>query len=270
MNLLSLYFRIAIRYLKYYIKASRRATNPFVQQFIDEVLDDDRHYYAFTDIERLRYAQLRNKNHLHITDYGAGSLVNKSNTRTVGNILKYSAISAASGQFLFRLCQYLKPETILELGTSLGISGAYLASAAPHAHMISIEGCPATGQWAQQHFNLLRLEQIALYVGTFEEQLPWALKQLKRLDLLYIDGDHRAGQSLKYFNQCLAYTHPNSVFVIADIHWSDEMEDFWAYIRHHSQVSISIDLFHFGLLFFNNSLEGQEHYSLIPSSWKLF
>ena len=241
-----------------------------MRQFINEILEDTRHYYAFTDIERLRYAQLQNKNHIKVTDHGAGSLVNKDEVRTVGNILKYSAISPASGQFLFRLCRYFKPDTILELGTSLGISGAYLACAAPHARMISIEGCPETRQLAQDHFGLLRLNNIALYEGTFEEQLPQALFRLKKLDLLYIDGDHRAGQSLKYFNQCLDYAHPKSIFVIADIHWSDEMEKFWAYIRQHPQVSISIDLFHFGLLFFQGSQAGKEHYSLIPSKYKFW
>jgi predicted O-methyltransferase YrrM len=266
MKLLPLYFRIALRYSKHYLKASRKDKpgHPLVRRFIDEVLKDTRHYYAFSDIEGLRHAQLQNKNHITIADYGAGSLVNSSPSRTIRDIVKYSAISPASGQFLFRFCRFLKPQTILELGTSMGISGAYLAGAAPHARMISIEGCPETGQLARYHFSLLSIKQPEVYTGTFEAQLPRALKQLKKLDLLYLDGDHRAGQSLKYFQQCLPYAHAQSVFVIADIHWSDEMEGFWEDIRQQPQVKLSIDLFHFGILFFNGQQEKQEHYTLIP------
>ncbi len=270
MKLITVYPKLFWRYLKYFWRAKTRYDihSPFVYELTEKVIEDSRTFYAFSSIESLRQSLLRDRSLLAIKDYGAGSKADKSRRRTVRSLARYAAASPATGRLLFRLVLYCKPSTLLELGTSLGISTAYQAAAALKSLFITIEGCPETAALAARHFQRLNLPSARLMNGTFTEMLPEALQALKRLDYLYIDGDHRRGSCLAYFEQCLAYAHSGSVFVIGDIHWSGEMEKAWGEMRRHPRVSLSIDLFHLGLLFFREEQREKEHFTVINSALK--
>ena len=270
MKWIKLYFRLLNRYLQYFYRAKTRydVHAPFAFAFTEQVLEDDRQYYAFRDIELLRNGLLKDKTQIAVQDYGAGSRVDQRRHREVRSIARYSAVSPSSGQLLFRLVQFLKPQTLLELGTSLGISGAYQAAAASAARMITLEGCPETAALARQHFQNLGLTSVEARIGRFEEELPAALSQLGQVDYLYIDGDHRRGATTAYLKACLPYLHPHAVVVLADIHWSNEMEAAWAELREQDGVRLSIDLFHFGLLFFRPEQKTPQQLTLIPARFK--
>lgn len=268
--MLGLYLRLLWRYLQYFWRARTiyDIHSPFVADLVNAILEDKRHFYAFSQIELLRDQLLQMRKELNIEDHGAGSLVNKNQMRSVASIARYSAISPATGRQLFRLVNFCKPNSILELGTSLGISTLYLASGALNAKVITLEGCPDIAAQAQHNFNVMNAQNITLREGTFEKLLPPALENIKTLDFLFLDGDHRAGASLQYFEQCLPHAHASSVFVIADIHWSDEMQQAWHRMRRHPRVSLSIDLFHIGILFFRTENRQPEHFTLINKAWK--
>lgn len=272
MKLLSIQFRLLLRWLRYFWRAKTiyDVHSPFVADLVNAVLEDTRHFYAFSEIEGMRRQLLESKKEARIEDYGAGSKVNKSNSRTIGNITRYSAISPRVGQWLFRLAHFRKPQTILELGTSLGISTMYLTSGALNAKAVTLEGCSDIAKQAQRNFTFLNKINIESREGIFEDLLPTALSDLQKVDLLFLDGDHRAGASLRYFEQCLAYAHEQSVFVIADIHWSEEMETAWKQLKLHPRVSLSIDLFYIGLLFFRTENKQPEHYTLIERKYKFW
>ena len=270
MKWIKLYSRLLLRYVQYFLKARTVYTihAPFSYQLAASLLEDKRLYYAFVDIPLFKRGLLKNQNTIAIKDYGAGSLVNPSLERKISNIAKYSAISAPSGELLFKLVQFMKPRRMLELGTSLGISTAYQASAAQSAQFVSIEGCPQTALVAQQNLEHLGIKNVEVMQGTFEDRLPSVLSKLEQLDYLYVDGDHREGASLAYFNTCLPYLHENAVVVMADIHWSNEMESAWSTLMSHPKVSLSIDLFHFGLLFFRTEQKTKTRLSLIAAKYK--
>jgi predicted O-methyltransferase YrrM len=258
------------RCLRYYFRAKTRyrVHSPFVYALAEAVLEDERMFYAFAQVEAFRGRLSRSRASIQHTDHGAGSKVSASRGRSIRSLARHSAVSAATGQRLFRLVNFFKPQTMLELGTSLGISAAYQAAAAPHARMLTIEGCPATAQLAAQHLAELGLPQVRVLSGTFRDMLPEALQHLQRLDYLYIDGDHRAAACQEYARRCLPYAHSDSVFVIADIHWSQEMESAWEEMQRWPEVRLSIDLFHFGLLFFRQEQRQKEHFTLIRARWK--
>ncbi|MEQ8703642.1 MAG: class I SAM-dependent methyltransferase [Phaeodactylibacter sp.] len=270
MKWIKLYLRLLLRYLQYFLRARTRYTlhAPFAFQLAEAILEDDRQFYAFRDIELLRRGLLKNQNHIRIQDHGAGSLVSTAAQRTVRSIARYSAISPESGQLLFRLVDFSKPQRMLELGTSLGISGAYQASGAQSAKLISIEGCPQTAALARQNFHKLNLHNVEVFQGTFQSQLPLALQQLGQLDYLYLDGDHRKGASLAYFEACLPYLHERSVVVVADIYWSNEMESAWRTLQQYDRVRLTVDLFHFGLLFFRPEQKVKTQLTLIQAKYK--
>lgn len=270
MKMLRLYSRLFWRFAHYYWRSRTiyDVHSPFVADLTKAILEDDRAFYAFGGIESLREKLLQNKTILHIEDHGAGSKVNNNSTRTVADIAKYSAISEHTGKQLFRLVNFCKPKTILELGTSLGISTLYLANAALNSKIITIEGCHDIAVQAKSHFDIMKASNIELKEGIFEELLHSVLTDLKVVDFLFLDGDHRAGASLQYFEQCLPYAHENSVFIIADIHWSNEMEQAWKQMQQHPHITLSVDLFHVGLLFFRAEQHEKEHFILIEKKYK--
>ncbi len=259
-----------LRFLRYYFRAHTwyRIHSPFVFDFAETVLEDDRWFYAFSTIETRRQHLLHNSAKIEIQDLGAGSRQRGRKLRSVAALAKHSACRPTVGRWLFRMVNHFKPATMLELGTSLGISTAYQAAAAPHAKFISIEGDPTCASLAKENLRLLGLHHVGIRQGSFEEQLLPSLQQLEKLDYLFVDGNHRKEPTLNYFRQCIPFAHPDSVFVFDDIHWSDQMEAAWEQIKSHPDVSLSIDLFFVGLVFFRQEKLQKEHFTLIPWSWK--
>lgn len=259
-----------MRFLRYYFRAHTwyRIHSPFAYDFAEVVLEDDRWYYAFSTIETRREHLLRNRTRLELTDFGAGSRLRRKKNTTVAALARHSACRPEVGRWLFRMVNHFKPATMLELGTSLGISTAYQAAAAPNARFISIEGDPGLANLAKENLRLLGIPNVDIRQGRFEEQLPKALGEMEKLDYLFVDGNHRKAPTLDYFHKCLPHAHSGSVFVFDDIHWSSEMEEAWEQIKAHPGVSLSIDLFFIGVVFFREEKIVKEHFTLIPWSWK--
>jgi predicted O-methyltransferase YrrM len=87
------------------------------------------------------------------------------------------------------------------------------------------------------------------------------LNSLPKLDLVFFDGNHQKVPTLDYFHHCLTKAHENSIFIFDDIHWSSEMDEAWQQIQGHEQVSLTIDLFQFGLVFFRKGI-AKQHFTL--------
>lgn len=242
--------------------------SPFVFALTESVLEDDRWYYAFSEIETLRKHMLADKRKIPVTDFGAGSQVEKSNERSIRSLARYSAHPPFVNRMLFRLVKHFKPGNMLELGTSLGISTAYQAAASLDAPLVTIEGCPQVAHLAAQHFKMMNIENVALLEGRFDEMLPVALENFEKLDYVFVDGNHRKEPTLAYFEKCLEYAHMGSVFVFDDIHWSASMEAAWEEIKAHPKVKITVDLFFFGVVFFREEQQVKEHFTLVKWSWK--
>jgi predicted O-methyltransferase YrrM len=225
--------------------------------FINEVLEDKREYYAFEDIEHLRNLMLKNKKTLIINDLGAGSRVYKTNERTVSQIARTSLSSADEGQFLFRLMHHLRPKTIVELGTSLGISSLYVSKALSSADIVTIEGCAS-------------IASVTSLIGDFADILPQLLKLKQEIDCIYIDGNHQYQPTIDYFEMSLPHLHENSFVIFDDIYWSPDMTRAWECIKNHPRVTLTIDLFQFGIVFFRTEQKQKEHYKIVPTKWKFW
>lgn len=259
-------FELGIKYLKYYVTASNGKGHgmhsPFVFDFITKVLNDDRNFYAYQSIENVRELLLIDKRELDIEDFGAGSRVKKTNTRAVCAIADSSLKPKKFGQLLFRIVDRYSPDNILELGTSLGITTAYLASAKKNAAVITMEGAGAVAALAKQNFKKLQLDNIEMVEGNFDETLSDVMKRTKKLDLAFIDGNHRLEPTVRYFKELLPAVHEYSVLIFDDIHWSKEMEQAWETIKEDPSVTLSIDLFFIGLVFFRKEQKVKQHFTV--------
>lgn len=259
-------FQLGARYLKYYITASNGkghgVHSPFVFDFITKVLNDDRYFYAYESIENLRQLLLADERQLIIEDFGAGSRVKKTNLRSVKDIAGSSLKPKKFGQLLFRIVNQYSPTTILELGTSLGVTTAYLASAKPASVVVTMEGSKAVAQVAKNNFCNLNLSNIQLVEGNFDETLPATVKKAGKVDLAFIDGNHRYEPTIRYYRQLLPAVHEHSVLIFDDIHWSKEMEQAWDEITKDPAVMLSIDLFFIGLVFFRKEQKVKQHFTI--------
>lgn len=233
--------------------------SPFVFDLLTNVIEDTTPFYAYAEIEALRKELLRSKELIPVTDYGAGSSFNNSHHRRIKDIVRHVSKMPKYGQLLFRIVNHLHPQTLLELGTSLGISTLYQAKPSSQSKLITIEGCPETARLAARNFRKLSAENIELMVGNFDKVLPKALQELKKTDYVFFDGNHRKEATIRYFEQCLPFIHNNTLFVFDDIHWSKEMEEAWKYIQNSPHVTITIDLFFLGLVFFRKE-QGKQHF----------
>ena len=224
--------------------------SPFVFEFIQKVLNDRTNYAAYAAVENCRQQLLNDQTILEVEDFGAGTSSGKGKQRSVASIAKNAAKPAKFGQLLYRIVKYYQPQTILELGTSLGITTAYLSLARPESKLVTMEGAQAIAAKARQNFASLHLQNVLLAEGNFDQSLPTVLDQLPSLDLVFVDGNHRREPTVAYFNHLLARTHNNSILIFDDIHWSLEMEQAWSTIQRHPSVRCSIDLFFIGIVLF--------------------
>ena len=256
----------AFKYLNYYFTASNGKGHgihsPFIFEFITKVLNDKTIYPAYDEVEDLRQQLLKNETILNIDDFGAGSTVSKTNQRTIASIAKQAAKSKKFGQLLYRAVKFYQPQTILELGTSLGITTSYLAKASPGARVVTLEGANEVLNVAKKNFKDLQIQNIETIEGNFDDTISPAVRPLTSVDLAFIDGNHRLQPTIQYFNTILHKTNNFSIVILDDIHWSEEMEQAWKYCKDHSSVTGSIDLFFIGMLIFRKEIKEKQHFSI--------
>jgi predicted O-methyltransferase YrrM len=260
MNLVMLFFR----YLKFYWKAynAHGLHSPFVYQLYTEVIAADKFYHAFQEIDFIRRQLLKDTQTLEVEDLGAGSKVFKSKKRKVKDIAKYSVSKAKIGQLLFKLVDRFAPDTIFELGTSLGISTLYLALAAKkNAKIYTFEGCQEIAKVAKTNFENTQIP-IEICIGNLDKTLPEKLKSIEKLDFVFFDANHQYEATMSYFTNCLPKIHNETVFVFDDIHWSEEMHKAWKEICQNPKVRLSLDLFYIGIVFFREEQHEKEHFLL--------
>jgi len=257
-------FQLAKKYLHYYFTASNGkghgTHSPFVFDFIVNVLNDKKKYDCYDKIEQIRQQLKRDSSIIEVEDFGAGSAVIKSNKRIVKDIANSSLKSPKFAQLLFRIVQYYKPENILELGTSFGITTAYLACGNANAKVFTCEGSSQIASIAQNNFKQLSINNTALFLGDFASTLPGLLFTNKKIDFAFIDGNHRKEPTLQYFQQLLIHSGNDTILIFDDIHWSKEMEDAWSTIQQDGAVTLTIDLFFIGIACINNDIKVKQHF----------
>jgi len=190
-------------------------------------------------------------------DPGAGSSLLKRKGEKLRSIVRRSSVCYKYGKVLFAAALEFQPSTILELGTSVGISTMYLCEGAPRARVYTIEACAEKLAVCHENARQLNHDNLNPLQGTFEMMLPGLLNQLPQLDMVFIDGDHRKEKILENFEKIIDHLHDESLVIIDDIHWSRQMTQAWQTLMRHPGVKVSVDLHRMGLLFFKRELYPQ-------------
>ncbi|MFN5772165.1 O-methyltransferase [Flavobacterium sp.] len=236
--------------------------SPFVFDLVTQCFYDKKKYPAYEKLASYRTQLLANSNTIEVTDFGAGSRVFTSNTRAINAIAKNAGISLKRAQLLFRLVQYFQPQSLLEIGTSLGLATAALHLGNPKAKITTLEGCRNTHTVAQSELQKWQptTRSIEFITTEFSEALS-NLQTTSSFDLIYFDGNHSKAATLAYFEQLVPTATNDSVWIFDDIHWSKDMEEAWENIKNHPAVTVTIDTFQWGLVFFRNEQRlAKEHF----------
>ena len=199
---------------------------------------------------------------------GVGGGYTRGGSASVRLIARRAASTMAQGRMLFRLANWAAPQTMLELGTSLGVGAMYLASGRRSARFLTLEGCPDFAKIARANLAALDLKNTEVVTGRFEETLAKALERLQPVDLVFFDGNHRPEPTLAYFEACLPFAHAHSVFVFDDAYWSPGMEQAWQRLKEHPRVTLTVDFFDLSLAFINPDFKEKQHFRVVPARWK--
>ena len=259
-------FQLAKKYFHYFLHSKNGkghgVHSPFVFDFIIHVLNDGKDYSCYDKIEFLRKELLKNEREIEVEDFGAGSAVIPFKKRRIKDIARSSLKKKKFAQLIFRIAKYYQAKNIVELGTSFGITTSYLASSNEEVKVITMEGSKSIATIASENFKKAQLKNVELLQGPFEKTIPLVLNKFESIDLLFIDGNHRKKPTLEYFDLFLKKANNNSIFIFDDIHWSVEMEEAWEEIKQHPSVTLTIDLFFIGLVFFSSDFKVKQDFPI--------
>ncbi len=256
---MDLFFSILQR-IKHFFKAkgANRIHSPFVFDFYYQVLNHPYNFYAFSQIEVERDKLLNQEKMIEYQDLGAKKRMVKTR---ISKLASKSLMPEEKDVFLFQLCHWLKPNAVVELGTCLGITSAYLAKAYP-SKIYTFEGIPAIATEAYKVWDNLTIYNIELIAGPIENTLPQFLTVLKSpIDIAIIDANHSYQATINNFEMLLPVMSEQGCIVLDDIYWSKEMALAWQEIIKRPEITVSIDLFHLGLVFFRKESR-KEHFNI--------
>ena len=232
----------------YWLKSKKRhgVHSPFVFNLTNEVF---REKVGEIDQKKLKkYANFLSNctKIIEIEDFGAGSK-KKTNQRKVNEMFRLSSSKKKYGRMLYQLAHKFEPKHILELGTNLAWGSYNLHLGYSQSTLYTVEGCKNTFSFVQQHYPDREKENwqhIHARFDDFIEQLDDSLC----FDFIFIDGDHKGSSLLRYIEKLKKHSHNDTIWILDDIRWSDDMWEAWEQLTQEDEFHVSIDFFRMGML----------------------
>jgi predicted O-methyltransferase YrrM len=185
-----------------------------------------------------------------LKDYGFRPDGSKAN-RTMGEICNKMGLASKLCINIFNIVRSMKPKMCLELGTGIGISGSYIASALKlnrnNGKLITIEGDETLTDLSKDVFDNLGLENVSVVNSKFDEAIQTILQSNDTIDLVFCDGDHNEQRTFDYYKSTLGGMQDGSVYILDDIRWSAGMRRAWERICHHREVNEYKDMNRLGV-----------------------
>lgn len=192
-------------------------------------------------VEAIRQAIANNR-----TNYkpvSSGFDISRTSTETAF----VSSVTQEWGIFLYLCAKSFRAQTILELGGSAGISGAYLASAPTCRSFTTIEGSPNLAKMAEQNISRVA-RNCKVVTGLFADVLKETLAGIhEKIDLVYIDGPKEYEPIVEYLDKILTKLNSHGLVIFDDIHWSPEMWRMWQTVCRWPGFAYAINAGRFGL-----------------------
>ena len=251
MTAADLYYRIVSR-VRHRFSASNTLGHgihsPYLYYLVRFLIYDDTPYYCFADIERLRRRLLADERKIYVEDLGTGV----SGERRISDIASSSLMPQKQAQMIFRLLNYLHPDTCLELGTNLGITASYMSKAVgKNGKVFTFEGAKELIAVAKKNWQKLACENLTAVEGNIDLTLPQFLEKVETVDFAVVDANHTYEATMRYFSLLLEKCNAKSILMFDDIHYSKQMNRAWQDIKNTESVTTTMDFCDFGLVFFD-------------------
>jgi predicted O-methyltransferase YrrM len=213
---------------------------------------------ALDRIERLRRRLIDTAAGLTFTDYG--TLDNRdvpadaepdprglTRTLSLGYLAEVSSMSPTQLRTVFRLVRAFRPRVCVELGSCVGISGAYILSALAlngAGRLLTFEGGREVAEMAVRNLHELGFTDFEVIVGRHQESVAPALASAAPVEFALVDGDHSERSTLMYHELLLAHAADRAILYYDDIRWSAGMTRAWERIggRGSRGIRAAIDL----------------------------
>jgi len=194
--------------------------SPFAFGLINKVIEEKKAFYVFEEIERILAKTIFRKK-----------------------------IKIKYGRLLFRLVNFFKAKSVLQIGISEGWQAMYLNAAAEQ--LIVLDRSKDKLVEASGLNNPLK--PLRAISGEYPLAVKKAIKELPSLDILYLNVSADPVLTKNLFDRCLPYVHSNTVFVLDGIR-KKEMKPVWKYISQRSDIPVTMDLCSLGLVFFDRKM----------------
>ena len=234
--------------------------SPVIYEFITKILNGEVKKEIFADNQKKEQDLIKSKQVINIDDPGCGSVISKKHCRTIGSIAKHSSTHFKYRCLIGKIIAYYQPQTIIELGTSLGLTTDMIAQfALKSANIITVEGSKAIFKIAEKNFSIWQHKNITIINEHFLSFLQ-TLPDIETPSFVYIDGHHQGNATIQYFNMIWEKVPANSILVIGDIYWSKDMTKAWKTISKIQANRYSIDIFHMGIIYKHKNCFGDNFY----------
>jgi predicted O-methyltransferase YrrM len=250
--------KILGEYINYKLNAKGRhgVHSPFVYDLVDIGLRKKLPKNVLKRFKHYKNELRGDLTRIKVKDLGAGSK-RLSSQRKIKDIAKVSGSRVKYGKLLYKLVYHYKPETVLELGTSVGIGTFMLSQGNSNGNVVTIEGCPMTSDVAKRKLEKFETNNAEFIVKDFTSYLN--SYSGSKIDFVFIDGDHRGEKLLEMLNQLTDHIHDETIILLDDIRWNNDMLFAWNKIVSDHRFHLTVDLFKMGIVMLRNHQE-KEHF----------
>jgi hypothetical protein len=172
---------------------------------------------------------------------------------TLGDVIKRASKRPIWCRMLYTLNDKFRPKHVLELGTCVGISTAYLAAALEKNKMgklFTLEGSEDFSEVAEANLTRLGLSGRVTFIrGLFDDTLETVLKKSESWDYVFIDGHHDGDATWRYLLKIYPRLAEVALVILDDIRWSDDMLRVWVEITTSELFQLCVDFSEIGLCY---------------------
>jgi len=192
------------RAIKFYLESLtiNKLHSPLVYKLVRQLFDLSKAYYDDYALEQVRAKMLKSKQSISYEDLGAGSKASGSQivTKRVSDLAKRSSSNRYKCKLIRNIVLFFQPDSMLELGTNLGMATAYMHSAAKSAKLVSIEGSSEIADLARENLQSLGYKSVEIINHSFDDFFDANPPSARQSELVYLDGNHRYESTIKYFD----------------------------------------------------------------------
>ncbi len=226
--------------------------SPFAFDLITKVIEEKSYFYAYHDIRTTQEDFIKHPGKAVYTDRKG-----KQHAVSYASLFKQEAISSKKGKLLFRLTNFFKPKEIVQLGTSLGFSSLYLAAYSSDIQVNAIENNESLVPYIKDVIK--GNDRIVLHTGSYPTLIPEIMSKIEKVDFVFFNLEREYEVNLQLFSLCIEKAHENTVFVMNNIKKCNCTSKLWNEIIHNPKVSVTMDLYSMGIIFFNPKLHKRNY-----------